>query len=87
MLIEVFQHTVVNYQHIDAGTKWPPFRRRHFQMHILEKKIQISIKISLKYVLNGPITNFPAPARRQATICTNDGQFTEAYMRQSASLS
>ena len=70
--------------------RYPGQNDRHFADDIFKcislKKIQISIKISPKYVLNGPITNFPAPARRQATICTNDGQFTEAYMRQSASL-
>ena len=26
------------HQHIEAETKWPPFRRRHFQMHFVEWK-------------------------------------------------
>ena len=32
------QHWGVNGQHIEAETKWPPFRSRHFQMHFLEWK-------------------------------------------------
>ena len=27
-----------NGKHIEAETKWPPFRRRHFQTHLLEWK-------------------------------------------------
>ena len=32
------QHTVqqyLPYQHTEAETKWAPFRRRHFQIHVL----------------------------------------------------
>ena len=43
--------------HIEAQTKWLPFRRRHFQMHFLQ---WISITISLKFVPKGPIDNIPA---------------------------
>ena len=42
--------------HIDAETKWTPFRRRYFQMSFLE---WISIKITLKFVRMGPINNIP----------------------------
>ena len=53
------------------------------------------MKISLKFVRKGPISNIPslvsdnllAPARRQAIIWTNDGEFTSAYMHHSASMS
>ena len=38
-------------------TIWPPFSRRHFQMHFLEWKTWILLKISLKFV---PI-NFEMP--------------------------
>ena len=27
-----------DYKHIEAETEWPPFTRRHFQMHFLEWK-------------------------------------------------
>ena len=37
--------------------KWPPFCRRNFQMHFLEWKYIISIKISLKFVPKGSINN------------------------------
>ena len=40
--------------------KWPPFSIRHFQMHSLEWKCMISIKISLKFVHGGSINNIPA---------------------------
>ena len=40
--------------------KWTPFRRRHFQMHFLEWKFWIPIKISLKFVSKVPINNIPA---------------------------
>ena len=51
--------------------------------------MSISIKISLKFVHNGPIDNIPAlvQIRRQAIIWNNGGQFTDAYMRNSASMS
>ena len=41
-------------------TKWPPFHRRYFQMHFREWKIFYFIKISLKFVPEGPIDNNPA---------------------------
>ena len=34
-LWDVFPKDLIN-KHIEANTKWPPFRRRHFQMHFLE---------------------------------------------------
>ena len=39
-------------------TKWPPFPRRHFQMHFLDWKIciMIFIIISLKFVLRVQLT-------------------------------
>ena len=47
------------------------------------------------FVSRGPINNYSiigldnglAPTRRQAIILTNDDYFTDAYMRQSASMS
>ena len=54
------------------------------------------MKLSLKFVPKSPINNIPAlvhrdnglvPVRRQAIIWTNDGKFTDAYMRHSASMS
>ena len=59
------------------------------------KKYEFRFKISLKFVPKGPIDNIPAlfqikvlvPSRWQAIIWNNDGQFTDAYMRQSSSMS
>ena len=42
--------------------------------------------VQLKYSSIGS-DNGLAPARRQAIILTNDGWFTDAYMRHSTSLS
>ena len=58
-------------------TKWPPFRRRHFQMHFSWMKSFVSfIWISLKFVPKGPIDNKWVLVqliydRRQAITWTN----------------
>ena len=61
----------------------------------MKENTSISINISLKFVPEGRINNILhigsdnglAPTRRQAIIWTNDGKFTDAYMRHSASMS
>ena len=40
--------------------KGTPFRRRHFQVHYLERNVWIPIELSLKLVLKGPIKDIPA---------------------------
>ena len=58
-----------------------------FKYIFLNENIWISIEISLKFVLKGPINNISAlvqimarrPARGQAIIWTNDDKFTDAY--------
>ena len=35
-----YQYTSIFHWHMEAETKWPPFRRRHFRTHFLEKKCQ-----------------------------------------------
>ena len=73
-------------------TKWPPFRRRHFQTHFREWQFYlISIRISLKFVPNGPIYNKAVLVQVKAWRLTGDNplpepmltQFTDAYMRHS----
>ena len=68
-----------------------------FHILVFNENVMISIKISLKFVLKVQINNKKnssigsdsglAPTRRQAIIWTNDGPFTDAYMRHSASMS
>ena len=63
-----------------------------FKYIFLNEILWISIKISLKFVPRGPINNVGsdnglAPARRQAIIWSNNGSFTDAYMRHSGSMS
>ena len=38
--------------------KWPPYYRRHFQIHFLNENVWILIKISLKFVPRSPLTIF-----------------------------
>ena len=60
---------------------WRHFADDTFKRIFLNDNVRISIKISLKFVLKGPINNNPslvhnpslAPVRRQAIIWTNDG--------------
>ena len=48
-------------QSIEAGTKWQPISRQHFQMKIfLNENICIPINISLKFVPKGQINNIPS---------------------------
>ena len=80
-LLHQFVHDVPSYLHIEAQTKWPPFPRQHFQMHFLEWKcmnfhydfIEVcSLGSNLQYSSIDSDNGF-APARRQATVLTNDG--------------
>ena len=43
------KQSIIN-QLIPPWTKWPPFSRRHFQMHFRECKVYILITISLKFL-------------------------------------
>ena len=52
--------------HNEAETKWPPFSRRHFQTDFFNKNIWISIKILLKFVPMGPISNIPTLVQMMA---------------------
>ena len=56
---------------ISFWTKWPPFLGRNFRCIFVNKKFWILIKISLKFVPNGPfddigLDNGLAPNRRHA---------------------
>ena len=80
--------------HMEAETKWPPFPHDIYKWIFLNENIWISIKISLKFVLRGPINNVNIGSDnglvltwQQAIIWTNDGYFTYAYMHHSASMS
>ena len=52
-------HYQQNQIHINSfpQTKWPPFGRRYFQMHFRAWNVLYFVKISLKFVLKGPIDN------------------------------
>ena len=66
-------------QHIEAETKWPPFRGRRFQMHFLDQKknVWISLMISLKFVPNVPIKNCPALVQIMAWRRSGDKPLSE----------
>ena len=64
----------------------PRQNRRHFagdvfKCDFLNENVWISIKISLKFVPQGPINNIPALVQIMVT------QFNDAYMHHSASMS
>ena len=63
------------YHHIEAETKWPLFRRRHF-----EWKSWISLKISLKIVPMVRISNIPALVRIMAWCRPGDKPLSESMM-------
>ena len=84
----------IHLKKIEAEVKWTTFCRQHFQMHFLEWKLfnfdqyftaGCSWGSNLQYSIIGS-DNGLAPTRRQAIIWTKDGQFTDAYMRNSASM-
>ena len=52
--------SVYNVDNIPTEIKWPPFRRRSFQMYFSNENIWILINISLKFVPSGRIKNIPA---------------------------
>ena len=60
-----------------------------FKHIFLNENVRISIKIWLKFVPKGPINNIPALVQIMACRLAgaNDGKFTDAYMRHSASKS
>ena len=82
-------------QHIEAQTKWPPFRRWHFQRIFLDENVKILINISLKLAPKGQINNLPALVQLMAWHRPSDkplsepmvAGFTDAYMHHSASMS
>ena len=75
------------YWHIEPKSKWPTISWRHFETHFLEWKYINFDKDFIEVCSQGPINNIPALARRRAIIWTNDGKFTDAYMRRLASMS
>ena len=40
----------LNNLHSEAGTKWPPYRRRYFHIQIFNENVWISVNISLEFV-------------------------------------
>ena len=62
------------------------FAEDTFKPTFLNENIQISIKISLKFVPKVPISNIPALVQIMAWRRPGD-KFTDAYMRHSASMS
>ena len=74
----VWRHSFLKFLHIETGIKWPPFRRRHFQMHFLKRKCMNFDWNSIEICPHGSSwqhfsigsDNGLAPARRQAIIWT-----------------
>ena len=62
-----------------VNTLSPLFSKRHFQMHFLEWKL-ISIKISPKFVLDGPINSIPALIPIMVWCQSGDKPLSESMM-------
>ena len=60
--------------------KWPPFSRRLFKCIFLNENVWISLKISLKFVLKGPINNNPALVQIMAWRRPGDKPLSEPRM-------
>ena len=72
--------TSLCYHHIEAETKWPPFCRRHFQVHFLNDNVWIWIKVSLKSVPKSPVNNIPALVWIMAWCRPGDKALSEPFM-------
>ena len=72
-------------QHIDSGTTWPPFSKRQCQDDFCEWKCMNFDLLYIELCPRGPINNILAMVQimawRRAIIWTNDGWFTDAYLR------
>ena len=86
---------VINYLHIEAETKWPPFSKRHNQGHFLEWKLLYSDLNFINYVLRGPLINKLALVQIMAWRPIGDtplsgpmaASFTDRNMRRSIKMS
>ena len=52
--------------HIGAETKWPQFRRRPFQTHLLNETVRISNNIPMKLFPKGRINDISAMVQLMA---------------------
>ena len=80
--------------HVEVGTKWPPIRRRHFQVHSLNEFVLSLQTILMKYLLWGLIDDMATLVQIMAWRWTGDNPLsepmlvccTDAYMCRSASM-
>ena len=78
--LDIFLRRFCGCSHIEAETKWPPFRRRQFQMHFFNENIWIWIKISLKFVLSIIIDYKPALVQIMAWRRPGDKPLSEPML-------
>ena len=70
----------LKHEHIEAEAKCPPLCRLHFQKHFHEWNVSILIKISLKFVLMGPINYIPALVQIMAWCRPGNRPLSEPMM-------
>ena len=68
------------YKHIEAETKWPPFRRRHFSFLFVNENGCISFDSLLRFVSKGQIDNIPALVQIVAWRRPGDKPLSEPMM-------
>ena len=67
----------IEWNHIEAQTKWPPVSWQHFQCIYLKANIWNSNTISLKFVAKGPIDNILVLVQKMAWHQRGDKPLSE----------
>ena len=76
-----WQNWLTCHKHIEAETKWPTFRRRHFQAYFIQWKcLNFDEKKSIKFVSKGPIYKNAALFQIMAWCHPGDKPLSEAML-------
>ena len=75
-----YKMSILMFKHIEAKTKWAPFRRWHFFFLNEYVLIATCIKVPLKFAHKGPINNIPALVQKMAWRRQGDKPLSEAVM-------
>ena len=78
--LKFVQITKISLKHIEAETKWRHFADDLFKRIFFNGNVWISIKISLKFVPQGPINDIPALAQIMAGRGPGDKPLSEPMM-------
>ena len=68
--------------HLPPWTKWPPFRRRCFEIHFLQRKLLCFYSNFTEICLQVLINNNPAVVQIMAWLLTGDKPLSEPMLTQ-----